>query len=267
MTLPKFSLLRPETLEEALGARSEDAVPFCGGTELLLAMRMGLLRPRCLIDLKRLPELQSVEQDGDLVRIGAAVTHDRVARSSVTASTIPMLADVAERVGNPRVRVQGTIGGNIAFAEPKSDITAALAALDATVEVRSANASRVVSLMDLVRGAYWTDVGDDELLTEVRIPVVPGRQAVYEKYQTMERPTVGVAVRRDADGSARVVVAAVTGEPVVVDAASVEELDVDGIAADLDVVPDLTGGDRYKRHLVGVTIRRALVRLEEQDHG
>lgn len=267
MSLPRFELQRPDRLDEALAARSEDALPVCGGTELLLAMKMGLLRPQRLIDLKRIPDLRTIERDTDTLRIGAAATHDSIARSHDVRGGTPMLAQVAERVGNPRVRMQGTIGGNVAFAEPKSDVTAALAALEARVELRSSSGARELTIEELIQGPYWTDIADDELLTEIRVPIVEGRRAVYEKFQTMERPTVGVAVRADPDGAARLVIAAVGGEPHIIDVAAVDDLDAAAIAADVDVTPDLTGGERYKRHLVAVTISRAVERLRELGHG
>lgn len=265
MTLPRFELLRPETVDDVIAARSSDALPLCGGTELLLAMRMGLLRPPRLIDLKRVPELQQVSVGDGRVRIGAAVTHDRLARDAAVREALPMLADVEANVGNARVRVQGSIGGNLAFAEPKSDVAAALLALDAEVVLRSAGSVRTVPIGDFVLGAYWADIDDGEILTEISVPIVDGRRAVYEKFQTMERPTVGVAARVDADGACRVVVAAATGEPTSFDRPSLDAVEGHELARGLDVVADLTGGERYKRHLAGVVIQRAVTRLREQE--
>lgn len=262
MSLPEFDLHRPSTLEDALAVRSEDVVAHAGGTELLLAMRMGLLRPDALVDLKRIPELANIEHDGAHLRIGAACTHDDVARSPVVLEHLPRLAEIARHVGNPRVRAQGTISGNLVFAEPKSDILPTLIALDATLEIRSSTQVRHVRTEEFVLGAYWTDIGDDELLVEVSIPMVAGRRLAYVKYQTMERPTVGIALREDADGSHRVVVAAVCGEPLVVDVPDRASIDPVAIAAEVDVVPDLTGGDRYKRHITSVMISRAMEQLD-----
>lgn len=265
MTLPRFDLQRPPGLQDALAARSEDDIAFAGGTEILLAMRMGLIAPQSLIDVKRIEELQGIEDAGTELVIGAASTHDQVARSVAVRDHQPMLAGVAEHVGNPRVRAQGTIGGNIVFAEPKSDVIAALIALDASVELASANENRSLSVADFVLGPYWADVADDELLIRIRIPLVEGRRAAYEKFQTMERPTVGVAARVDADGSALVVVAAVCGEPESYPAASLDEVDPEAIAEQVDVIEDLTGGERYKRHLTAVIVRRAVARLREME--
>jgi carbon-monoxide dehydrogenase medium subunit len=226
---------------------------------------MGLLRPPRLIDLKRVPALREVSLADGQVTIGAAATHDQLARDADLRRQLPMLAHVEANVGNARVRVQGSIGGNLVFAEPKSDVTAALIALDGRVTLRSTASARTVPMDQFILGAYWADIDDGEVLTEVSVPVVAGRRAVYEKFQTMERPTVGVAARCDVDGSCRVVVAAATGEPVTFDRASLDAVDARELAAELDVVPDLTGGERYKRHLAAVVIDRAMARLRAEE--
>lgn len=265
MILPSFDLLRPTTVDEVLAARSEDALPYCGGTELLLAMRMGLLRPQRLIDLKGVAELRAIARSNDVLTIGATATHDQIARNSQVAALFPMLAGVEASVGNARVRVQGSIGGNLVFAEPKSDVAAALIALDAVIEVRSPDASRRVPVEDFLESAYWSDLEDDEILTHVEVPFVAERRCIYEKFQTMERPTVGVAGRVDADGSVRIVVAAATGQPVVFDLPELDAAQGRDLAAELEIIADLTGGERYKRHLVGVTIDQVTARLRQED--
>lgn len=265
MSLPRFELERPETLTEALQTRDEDHVALGGGTELLLAMRMGLLRPEGVIDVKRVPELTRIERDGDLLIIGAACTHDQIATSPLVDEVLPELAAVASRVGNPRVRVQGTFGGNVFFAEPKSDVIAMLIAYDAKLELHSPRGIRRLAAQDFVLGAYWSDLQDDELLVRFHLPLVPSRRVVYRKFQTMERPTVGVALREDHDGSALLVLAAVCDEPVVISAPSVSELDPVAIAGEIDVIADLTGDEAYKRQLTVVTIRRTIEALASQE--
>src|SRR5699024_10988976 len=123
----------PETLGEALEAISEDAIPYCGGTELLLAMRAGLHRPELLVDVKRLRELAGITFYGQQLVIGATETHMDIAAHPAVRQHVPMLAAVEKGVGNARVRAQGSIGGNLCFAEPKSDVGTALIALQATV--------------------------------------------------------------------------------------------------------------------------------------
>lgn len=259
--LPTFRLHRPSNLPEALELIDEEAVPYCGGTELLLAMKVGLLRPRALVDLKAVGELGGLERAGHGgLRVGAAVCHDAVASSALVRETLPVLADVALHVGNPRVRAQGTIGGNLCFAEPKSDLAPILIALDASVELVGPAGTRTLAVADFIEGPYWTARAEEELLTAISIPApAPG---VYVKYQTMERPTLGVAVSR-LEAGYRLVVGAACEVPMVFDVPSLD-LDAADLAAGIDFIADLTGSEEYKRHVTSVYIRRAITRFREE---
>lgn len=255
--LPAFDLVRPHSVTEAIGAIADGGVPYAGGTELLLAMRAGLLRPETLVDLKALPELAFVENDDGRVSIGGSATHTAVASSPLVREHAPVLAQVLREVGNPRVRASGTLGGNLCFGEPKSDVAPILIALEASVTLRGKNGSRELPVEEFAIGPYTTSLGDSEILTSISIPTVHGRIA-YAKHQTMERPTVGVAIAVSGDGATRVVVGAVGPAPQVFDADDPNDVDPADIAASVEVLPDLTGGERYKRHMTGVTVRRAL---------
>ncbi|MGN6244042.1 MAG: FAD binding domain-containing protein [Motilibacteraceae bacterium] len=261
--LPAFRLARPETLPQALEAIGEDSVPYCGGTELLLAMRAGLHRPDVLVDVKRLPELAGIRIDGEHLVIGAAERHMDVAAHELVRRHVPMLASVERAVGNARVRAQGSIGGNLCFAEPKSDVGTALIALGAVVTLVSPTGSREVAVESLIAGPYFADKEPDELLVDVRIPVGgPEVHATYVKFQTMERPTIGVALASVPEaGECRLVVGAVGEVPAVWRFGAPEEIDADLIAAAVDPTPDLTGSARYKRHVTGIYVRRALSAL------
>lgn len=258
--LPPFRLARPETLDEALEAIGEDQVPYCGGTELLLAMRAGLHRPEALVDVKRLPELAGIRREGDAVVIGATERHMDVAADPLVRAELPMLCAVEQAVGNARVRAQGSVGGNLCFAEPKSDVGTALIALRAVVTLVSPTGRREVPVEEFIAGPYFADKEPDELLVDVRIPVGgPAVRATYVKFQTMERPTIGVALAHAPDGGeCRLVVGAVGEVPTAWTFGSPAEIDPDAIAAEVDPTPDLTGSERYKRHITGVYVRRAL---------
>lgn len=262
--LPPFDLVRPADLASALAVIDEDHVPYCGGTELLLAMRAGLHRPEALVDVKGLPELTGVRVDGEELVVGAAERHMDVAAYSVVRRHAPMLARVEHGVGNARVRAQGSVGGNLCFAEPKSDVGTALIALGASVTLVGPTGTRVLPVRELIAGPYYADKEPDELLVDVRVPLPPeGRRSAYVKYQTMERPTLGVAVVADPD-VVRVVVGAVGEVPEVHEVPGVADVDPDAIAAAVDPTPDLSGSEEYKRHVTGVYVRRALQALEEQ---
>ena len=260
--LPAFDHERPTELGDALASISDSASPYAGGTELLLAMKAGLLRPDTLVDLKRVEALLRIQSDGDPISIGGAVTHRRALLDPGVRERLPVLAQVLERVGNPRVRAVGTLGGNLCFAEPKSDVATMLIALGGGVRLVSAQADRVVPVEEFVIGPYTTTRADDEILSEILVPV-DGSRAVYEKFQTMERPTVGVAGAIATDGSVRIVVGAVGGSPHLVTAATLDAIDADAIATEVDVIPDMTGSVRYKRHVTRIYVQRALAGLEE----
>ncbi|KWX66620.1 xanthine dehydrogenase family protein subunit M [Mycobacterium sp. NAZ190054] len=266
--LPSFRLVRPRCLSEALDAINEDKVPYCGGTELLLAMRAGLTRPEALVDVKHVPELAGVsgrDLDGErVVVIGAAERHMDLARHPAIRSALPMLAEVEGAVGNARVRAQGSIGGNLCFAEPKSDVATALVAYGAEVSVAGPEGQRTVPVGDFVAGPYWADKEPEELLVDVRVPVPGGRtRAVYLKYQITERPTVGVALVHDPDADVcRLVVGAVGEVQTLWTFGEPGEIEPEAIAEELDPTPDLTGSERYKKHVAAVYIRRALDALE-----
>lgn len=262
--LPAFVLERPGSLQDAVDLLGEDSVGYCGGTELLLAMKMGLLRPTRLVDLKGLPELSRVERAGDELWIGAAVTHDGVARSPLVTKQVPFLAEVESRVGNARVRAQGSIGGNLCFQEPRSDVTSAVHALDARVELLCPDGStRLLPINEFLLGPYWTAREQNELLVRVRIPL-PAPTGVYLKYQVSERPVVGVAALREFGGGVRLVIGAVTDTPRRYDLAAGETPDVSAIVRELEVTEDLGGSEEYKRHVTAVHINRALAALDTQ---
>lgn len=258
--LPAFDHHRAETLPDALDRISFDHLPYAGGTELLLAMRARLLRPESLIDLKRIPELATVVVEEGAVVIGGSVTHQRALGHPEIAGRLGCLVSVLGRVGNPRVRASGTLGGNLCFAEPKSDVATILIALGAEVTLMSRWLTRTLPVEEFVIGPYATVRREDELLTGIRIPFDRSR-AVYVKYQTMERPTVGVAL--SVGETVRLVVGAVGGMPHLVEVGDLGAIDPAVVVAEIEVIPDLTGSERYKRHVTRVYIEKALAALEE----
>jgi len=197
--LRPFTLHRPASLvdiADLLDAHGSEAALYAGGTELLLLMKEGLLRPRHLIDIKRVPGLDALAPGADgTITIGAAVPHRAVETSPLVREHLPLLAGVARHVANARVRSVGTVGGNLAFADPHSDLATLLLTFEATVQLWSRRGERVVPLADFIRDAYETARSDDEVLTGVRLCPCPARTApAYVKFGIYERPTLGAAV-------------------------------------------------------------------------
>lgn len=284
--IPRFSFARPRTLAEAFdafAAASGDAAWIAGGTELLQVMKMGFAQFGTLIDLKGLAELRGIaEADGSL-RIGAASTHREVERSEVVRDNLPGLASLERRVANVRVRSTGTLGGNLAFAEPHSDPATFLLACDARIELSGPAGDRSLSIADFVLGPLSTAREPEEILTAIRIPAAgPGEGCAYDKIAFFERPAASVAVRLSVrDGvisGATVALGSLTEVPTIVEpagaaflgaAADVAALDGPVAAAvaalqDVDAVADLNGSADYKRHLAGVLVgRTARAALQE----
>lgn len=254
--LPSFAFVRPDSVPAAIDELSDEAVPYCGGTELLLAMRSGLLFPKTLVDLKGIAELTEVSTDGRRLLFGAAVTHAALIRHPLVIRHAKFLAEVEQRVGNPRVRAQGSVGGNLCFGEPRSDLLTALIALRASLVLQGPEGSREVAAADFLTAPYATDRDDGELLVRIAVPLPVPPVAVYRKYQIAERPTVAVAMAGDRE-SARTVVGAAGELPVFRDG-PVEQFGAAGLAADVDPIADLSGSAEYKRAMAEVYLRRAV---------
>ncbi len=282
MPLRRFTIHQPKNIAEASGMLAEfgdDGRLYAGGTELLLAMKHDLLRYQHLVDVKTIPGLANIESKNGSVVIGGAVTHRAIERSPVIREKLPVFAEMATKVANVRVRATGTLGGNLCFAEPHSDPAALLLALGAKARVEGKKGARTLSIDQLIAGAYETRLENDELLTSVEIPAVAQSQrAAYLKFQIHERPTLGLAlVLEVADGGeeikkARAVVGSISAAPARADSVDARltgarrkvEEQLQAAAEELanvaDPVDDLQGGADYKRHLVGVFLKRAFIK-------
>jgi aerobic carbon-monoxide dehydrogenase medium subunit len=279
VTLPPFELHRPRSVEEAtelLDRYGDDAAFYCGGTELLLLLKLGFSAFGHLVDLKRIEELEGIRlENGDLV-VGASVTHRELERSDLVRERLPALATMERGVANLRVREVGTLGGNLCFSDPHSDPATFLLALDAVVECRRGREpSRRIPISEFVIGPYQTSLRAGEVLTSVRIPVPPEHAvAAHAKFSFHERPTATVAcLARVADrrvAEARIAVGSVGARPVRANAAEravtgapVDELDgglleeAGDLAAEAAApVDDATGSSDYKAQLVRVLVGR-----------
>ena len=257
---PGFELRRPTSVPEAVEELASGGVAYCGGTELVAVLRLGLVAPERLVDLKRVVGLEGITEAGDDIVLGARVTHDEAERSPSVRQHAPVLAAATAQLGNARVRATGTLAGNVCFAEPRSDIVTALLALRADVVLVSATGSRTVPVDEFIEGAFTTTRADEELLESIRIPRTRGRSA-YVRFQPAEYPAVTVAATEDSDGC-RIVVGAVGERPELFRFPSAGDVDVVAISEGVDVTEDLTGREDYKRHLTGVFVRRAIAQLQ-----
>jgi carbon-monoxide dehydrogenase medium subunit len=277
-TLPPFELHRPTRLGEACRLLSEhgsEAQVYAGGTELLLVLRAGFADVRRLVDVKRIAGMTSIWRADGVLRIGGAGAHARVAASPEVAEVAPALVEAARRLGNPRVRSTGTLGGNLCFAEPHGDPATVLLAHDARVALQSVRGARTLALDEFLVAALETAREPDEILTHVELPRRRFAGAAYLRHTYVERPTAGVAVLLDVEGErtrdVRIAVGcigprplrvreaeeAATGLPLDADERSLDEVG-DAAAAALDPISDGYGPADFKRRLAAALVSRAL---------
>lgn len=263
-------------------ANEGDAKAVAGGTALLTVIKQGLLLPKALVNLKKIGDGSAISFDAlQGLRIGALATIDEIESSPLVQQHYPALAQACHLVANIRIRNMATIGGNLAHGDYQSDPPTVLMALNASVELVNSKGSRTVPLTEFQRGSYETALAPGELIAAVTMPPLPaGMNGLYLKFTTgssEERPCAGIAALARMESGIcrelRVAVGAVSSKPVRIAAEKLAtgkalsaEL-VAAIAADaaraIDPIDDVRGSADYKRHLVGVLVRRALQALAD----
>lgn len=275
--LRRFRLEEPESVAEVselLGRFGESAKVYAGGTELLLAMKEGLVQYERLVNVKKLTGLNDVALVDGALMIGALCTHHQLETSGVVRDKLPALAKLEQNVANVRVRQAGTIGGNLCFAEPHADPGTLLMALGAKMIAEKSSSKREIAAEDFFLDAYETTLAADEVLTKIQVPVpAANRRSAYLKFGYLERPSVGVAVAFNLNGGVTGVKIAVgCAGPAPRRVAEAEAL-LEGKSKDEAVrnlaqagavagraaqaISDLHGSQEYKEHIVGVLLKRA----------
>jgi aerobic carbon-monoxide dehydrogenase medium subunit len=256
--------VRPGSVDEALAALAEpEAKALAGGQSLVSVLKLRLVRPRLLVDIGGLA-LRGVDELDGALHIGAlTVWRDLEDAPVLRRPALAALADCAAGVGDLQVRNRGTVGGNLAHADPASDLPAVLLALDASIVLRSARGERAVPAKDFLLGPFLTALSPDELLTEIVVPAPPpGSGSAYE---SVEHPASGFALAGAAalvraDGERSVAVTGISGQAVRLEPAA----DPEAALAAADVFGDHFASEEYRRQLAAVVARRALARAEER---
>lgn len=205
-----FDYHKATSLEDALqkGSASQGAVYLAGGTDVLVLIKQGHIRPQQVIDIKGIPKMEGIDISEDECSIGALTTIRTVENSQAVHEKLPILAQAASRLGSTQVRNRATIGGNLCNAAPSAETAPALLTLDAQVEIFGKTGTRVLSLVDFFHGPGLTALTHEEILTRVKIPLSPNRQgAVYYKLTTrraMDVAFIGVVVLLELDGDKRI---------------------------------------------------------------
>jgi carbon-monoxide dehydrogenase medium subunit len=283
-----FEFLQPSSLDEALGLvdqHGDDGKVIAGGTALVILMKQRLVRPTALISLAKLQELRGVERRNGAIRIGALTTHREAETNSLVRETLPMLAETLHHVATVRIRNVGTLGGNLAHADPNQDPPAALIALGASVEIVGKGGERSVPIEEFFTDYYETALQPGELVRAITVPAPPaGAGAAYTKFLPRtadDYATVAVAavVQLDASGERleevhlglgslgstplrpRETEAALRGQPAseaAIRAASAAVKD------EVDPISDIRGSAEYKRDMAEVFVRRTVLQAVEQ---
>ena len=186
-----------ESVEHALELlrTKEDAKLLAGGHSLLPLMKLRLARPGTLVDIGRLSDLSGVRDGGDHLAIGALTRHHDLNHDPLAEEHCPLIAYAAGLVGDPQVRHRGTIGGSLAHGDPASDLPTICLTLDAAIVARGPNGERTIDAAEFFRGFFETALGEDEIITEVRVPKVGSAGWSYIKFRqrALDWATVGVA--------------------------------------------------------------------------
>ena len=281
MIPPAFDYHVPRSVADAiklLGELGPDAKLLAGGHSLLPMMKLRFAQPTHLVDLNRIAELRGIREEGNTICIGAMTVESDLIASKLLLAKLPLLPDAARQIGDPQVRNRGTLGGDIAHGDPGNDHPAVSIALDASFVLQGPNGRRQVRADGFFHGTYMTDLAEDEILVEIRMPAfAPKTGWAYEKLKrkTGDWATAAAAVVLRIDGGvvshARIALTNVA--PTALRATDAESALLgktltDATIADAaakamaicDPAEDLRGDVEYKTAMAGQMVRRAIAK-------
>ncbi len=270
---PKIGYVIPDTLEEAMEflENHEDARPLAGGHSLIPALKLRIIRPSYLVEIRRFKELNYVKKEGNTYKIGALTTHYDIIKAN-----IPLLSETATTIGDPQVRNMGTIGGSISHLDPAADYPAALIAMDAKVVIKSRKSERIEDFKNFAKDIFTPDLNVGELVTEIKLPDFSNYKFSYQKLERRagDFAIVGVAVLLKLNGDVvedvRIGLTAVNNVAVRAKGAE-EELLGKRLSDELiekastrsmesaNPTSDLRGSAEYKKKMVKVMTKRAIL--------
>ncbi len=281
-----FDYYRARSLADAreLLAAHPGAKLLAGGHSLVPLLKLRLAAPPAVVDIGRVPELRGITRSGDVIRIGALTTHAELAASTELRAAAEALSEAAAVVGDPAVRNRGTIGGNVAHADPASDLPTVLVALGGRMIAAGDQGERIIDADQFFTGIMTTALADEEILVAIEVPVAGrGQGSAYEKFPhpASRYAVVGAAAQvtilngtctaaRVAVGGplpnarrASAVEQALTGKP-----ASPETIAAAArlVAEDLggDTTGDLFASAEYRAAMAPIYVKRALQRAVER---
>lgn len=274
-----FDYHRPKSLAEAVSmlAGAEGAKALAGGHSLLPAMNLRLAQPDSIVDIGRLTELKGIRVSGGALHIGALTTHAQIAASADVKTHAPALASAASKIGDPMVRNRGTLGGNVAHADPASDPPTVLVAYDAIIHIQGVDGARSAAAADFFIDTLTTDLNPGDLVTRIEIPSHASHQSAYVKmaHPASRYALVGVCVCLEYDHGmcqgAAVAVGGATGKPMRSEAAesalvgtNLDDAALNAAASALmdsiraDAIGDMFADENYRVAMAGVYLKRAV---------
>jgi 2-furoyl-CoA dehydrogenase FAD binding subunit len=268
----RFDYVRAESLAEAhevLAAEGGDASVIAGGQSLMPLLSFRLARPKVVVDIMRIPGLDTIARESDAIRIGAGVRQARLAAWPELAGAQPLLALALPFVGHAQTRSRGTVCGSIAHADPSAEIPLVLTALAGEIVLSSARRLRRVAAAEFFTGLMSTARGDDELIEAAIVPRRrPGHGYAFREFARRHGDFAIVACAAIAnERDARLAIGGVADRPVAFDRLPLygTALDkaLDRIARELDARDDLHANADYRRELVRRLGRAAVVEARQ----
>jgi carbon-monoxide dehydrogenase medium subunit len=275
----KFDYAAPASVEEALGLlaqHGDEAKILAGGQSLLPILRMRLNAPEMVVDIGHIDSLKGIRDDGDAIVIGAMTPYYEILASDLVKEHLGLLHAAIAEVADPQIRHRGTLGGALVHADPAGDCGAPVLALDADLVITGSGGDRTVAARDFFEDLFTTAVGEDELLTSIRVPKYDGWGARYEKFVRVAHQwsivAVAATVRVDGGTIAEAKIGltnmgstalrATAVEQALVGKAATEEAVREACAAAAEGTnppSDLNGDADYRKHLATVLTRRAVL--------
>ena len=275
-----FDYHRARSLSDAqrLLAAHPGAKLLAGGHSLIPLMKLRLAAPPALVDIGRIPELRGISRSADTIRIGALTTHAEIAASAELQKSAAALSEAAGLVGDPAVRSRGTIGGNIAHADPASDLPTVLVALDARIVAIGPAGERTIPADGFFTGIMSTALADNEVVTAIVVPSsARGQGSAYVKFShpASRYAVIGVAASVTVAGNvcstarvalggllphasrAAAVEKALTGKPLDTSAVANAAAQAGSDLGD-DVTGDIFASAAYRKAVAPVYVKRAI---------
>jgi carbon-monoxide dehydrogenase medium subunit len=274
-----FEYYAPRSLSDAvkyLSEHKDDVKILSGGQSLLPLMKMRLSKPGYILDIGRIPGLDSITEESNNLIIGALVTHTQIEESELLRTKCSLLPQTATTIADVQVRNRGTLGGSVAHADPAGDWPPTMLALDAEVRVVGSSGERWVKCDDFFLGLMMSVLEPDEVVTAIKVPVTGKDKTAYLKAAPRSAgfAVVGVAVRMamDPSGVCTRIALGITGitdkafraervetmlagqklDTRLIEAAAVEA------TRNIDVIEDINGSSEYRAHLTHVYVARAI---------